>query len=97
MTIKVEVAYALPTKQKIIEVDVPEDSIAYDVVIASSIVDEFPEIDPETAKMGIFGKAIKPKEQRVRTGDRIEIYRPLLVDPKDSRKARAARASAKTD
>ncbi len=95
MTITVEVAYALPEEQKIISLDVAEQSTAYDVVVQSGICDAFPDIDLAAAKMGIFGKAIaKPKEQALQEGDRIEIYRPLLIDPKESRKARAAKAKA---
>ncbi|MCY4044234.1 MAG: RnfH family protein [Cellvibrionales bacterium] len=93
----VEVAYALPDKQKIIALTVPEGTIALDAVIQSNIVDVFPEIDPQTAKMGIFGKAIKPKNQVLKEGDRVEIYRPLLSDPKATRKARAEKAKAKKE
>lgn len=93
----VEVAYALPDRQKIIALSVPEGTIALDAVIQSNIVDVFPEIDPQTAKMGIFGKAIKPKSQVLKEGDRVEVYRPLKSDPKASRKARAQKAKAKKE
>jgi hypothetical protein len=93
----VEVAYALPDRQKIIALSVPEGTIALDAVIQSNIVDVFPEIDPQTAKMGIFGKAIKPKSQVLKEGDRVEVYRPLISDPKASRKARAEKAKAKKE
>ena len=95
MTIRVEVAYALPDEQKIISLDVSEQCTAFEAVAQSGICTAFPDIDLGAAKMGIFGKAIaKPKEQLLQEGERVEIYRPLLIDPKESRKARAAKAKA---
>lgn len=91
--ISVEVAYALPEKQKILALQVPEGSIAYDVALQSGITQEFPDLNLSDAKMGVFGKAIKPKTHVLQSGDRIEIYRPLLIDPKESRKERAAKAA----
>ena len=60
---------------------------------AGSGIDKvFPEIDFETVDMGIFGKVVKkPKEETLRPGDRIEIYRPLLIDPKQARLNRASK------
>lgn len=94
-TIRVEVAYALPEVQRIIELKVPVGTLAFDAVVQSGIARQFPDIDLETAKMGLFGKAIKPKSQVLEEGDRVEIYRPLVSDPKASRKARADKARAK--
>ena len=88
-TIQVEIAYALPQKQRILKVEIPEDASAKDAVIKSGIVDEFPEIDPETAKLGVFGKLLRGAV-KLRAGDRIEIYRPLIADPKADRKKRAS-------
>ena len=93
--ISVEVAYALPEKQQILKLEVEQCVTARDAARLSGIAKIFEEIDLENAKMGIFGKAIKPEEYHVREGDRVEIYRPLEVDPKVSRKARAAKAAAK--
>ncbi len=91
--IHVEVAYARPDRQAIIPVTVPEGTTVYDAAQASEIVGQFPEIDLETAKMGIFGKAVaKPREQALQGGDRVEIYRPLIADPKEVRKRRAEKA-----
>ncbi|OQX39661.1 MAG: RnfH family protein [Oceanospirillales bacterium LUC14_002_19_P2] len=91
--IHVEVAYARPDRQAIIPVTVPAGTTAYDAAQASGIVGQFPEIDLETAKMGIFGKAVpKPREQALQGGDRVEIYRPLIADPKEVRKRRAEQA-----
>lgn len=93
----VEVAYALPQRQRIISLQVPAGCTAYEAVLRSGIVREFPELDPETADMGIFarnldGKVLPlPKEYRLKPRDRVEIYRPLLADPKAARQARAAK------
>lgn len=84
-------AYALPEKQQILSVDVNEGSTAYDAVNQSGITKIFTEIDLETVGMGVFGKAVKAKEYLVKAGDRVEIYRPLIADPKAVRKARAAK------
>lgn len=98
--ISVEVAYALPHKQKIIELLVEPGTTAYVAVCKSGIAKIFPEIDVETAKLGIFGQALgtkglKPaKEYIMQPGDRIEIYRPLISDPKEVRRKRAERAKA---
>ena len=93
--IRIEVAYALPDKQQIIALDIEEGTNAYDAAAQSGIVEVFPQIDLAAVKMGIFGKAIKPKTHIMKAGDRIEIYRPLISDPKASRKARADKAKAK--
>lgn len=93
--ISVEVAYALPEKQKIIAFLVEPETTALEAVRQSGIVREFPEIEVETAKLGIFGQALgtkglaKPAEYHMQPGDRIEIYRPLKADPKEARRRRA--------
>ena len=89
--IKVEVSYALPERQAILEVDVPEGTSALEAARQSGITETFEDIDLENAKLGIFGKVVSPK-QALKQGDRVEIYRPLIADPKEVRKARAARA-----
>lgn len=93
--IQVEVAYALPEKQKIIRLSVEQGTVLRDAVKRSGIVQEFPDIDPDNAKYGIFGKAVRDADAEVlRDGDRVEIYRPLLIDPKQARANRAAKVSA---
>lgn len=100
MPIKVEVAYALPERQRIIEVEVLEGTTALEAVRQSGIVREFPEIDVATACMGIFSKALDgkalplPQDYALQARDRVEIYRPLLIDPKVARQARAAKLKA---
>lgn len=90
--IRVEVAYAAPEEQKIIKFDVLIGTTMYDAVVQSGITNIFPQIDIENDKFGIFGKAVKkPKEHELREGDRVEIYRPLTIDPKQARLNRAAK------
>ena len=90
-TIKVEVAYALPHKQALIEVELPLGTTALEAAQLSGIANNFDGVDLDDAKFGIFGQVISPT-QILRGGDRVEIYRPLTADPKEVRKARAERA-----
>jgi putative ubiquitin-RnfH superfamily antitoxin RatB of RatAB toxin-antitoxin module len=88
-TIAVEVAYAKPEEQLILALQVPVGTSLREAVERSGVLERFPEIDPDTMKVGIFGK-LKKSSQELRAGDRIEIYRPLIADPKEVRKQRAA-------
>ncbi len=86
----VEVAYATPERQEIVSVQVEDGTTMLEAVQRSGIGDLFPDLDPEGADMGIFGKVVKtPSEHRLREGDRIELYRPLKIDPKQARMNRA--------
>ncbi|NOZ52755.1 MAG: RnfH family protein [Gammaproteobacteria bacterium] len=87
--VAVEVAYATPATQVIIPLDVAEGTTAEQAIIQSGIIDQFPEIDLSHNKIGIFSKITK-KETLLREKDRVEIYRPLIADPKAVRKQRAA-------
>lgn len=89
-TITVEVAYALPEKQSLVEITIPEGSTVLEAARESGITRQFEGVDLDNAKFGIFGKVSSPK-QVLREGDRVEVYRPLIADPKEVRKARAAR------
>jgi len=89
--IAVEVAYALPDKQAILEVNVPVGTTVLEAARQSGITGKFEGIDLENSTFGIFGHIVAPK-QVLKAGDRVEIYRPLLADPKEVRKARAQRA-----
>lgn len=93
----VEVAYALPNKQRIVVVDVEENCTAAEAVALSNIASQFEGLDISATKLGIFGKTISnPETHILKSGDRVEIYRPLVADPKEVRKARAAKAKKKT-
>ncbi|GGP24266.1 MULTISPECIES: RnfH family protein [Silvimonas] len=87
--IVVEVVYATRDKQKLLSVKVPEGTTAEEAVRRSGILAEFPEIDLAVNKLGIFAKAVKP-DTVLREKDRVEIYRPLIADPKEVRRQRAA-------
>ena len=89
--IKVEVAYALPDKQAIVELEVAEGTTALEAARLSGISDRFGGLDLESARLGIWARVVSPA-QALREGDRVEIYRPLIADPKEVRKGRAARA-----
>ncbi|MBT5293669.1 MAG: RnfH family protein [Cellvibrionales bacterium] len=90
--IDVEVAFALPDRQQIVVLKVQQGCTAYQAAELSGIAGQFAEIDLSTMKMGVFGKAVKPHDYVMHAGDRVEIYRPLIADPKASRKARADKA-----
>ena len=96
-TITVEVAYALPDKQKIIALLVEPGTTAYQAVQRSGIQKHFPGLDIDSAPMGIFGQTLGTKglataqHYQLQPGDRVEIYRPLTADPKEARRKRAAK------
>lgn len=87
--ITVEVAYALPHEQLIVPVKVQAGTTAENAIYTSGIMNKFPEIDLAVNKIGIFGKATR-LDTVLRQLDRVEIYRPLIADPKEVRKQRAA-------
>lgn len=88
-TIPVEVVYALPDRQVILALEVPAAASIADVIAQSGILQQFPDIDIDSSKVGVFGKLGKLTDS-LHAGDRIEIYRPLIADPKAVRKQRAA-------
>jgi putative ubiquitin-RnfH superfamily antitoxin RatB of RatAB toxin-antitoxin module len=87
--IMVEVAYALPHEQLIVPVKVKTGITAEQAIQSSGILTKYPEIDLAINKIGIFGKLTK-LDTSLRHLDRVEIYRPLIADPKEVRKQRAA-------
>lgn len=87
--IKVEVAYAMPQKQVILGLEVELDATLEQVIHASGILQQFPEIDLGLNRVGVFGKLGKLTDT-LHAGDRVEIYRPLIADPKVVRRERAA-------
>ncbi|MBP5946395.1 MULTISPECIES: RnfH family protein [unclassified Pseudomonas] len=92
--IEIEVVYAAVDRQVLRTVSVPEGVTVRDALLKSGIGDEFPELDLAECPVGIFGKVIADPEVRlIRAGERIEIYRPLLADPKEVRRLRAAKAA----
>ncbi|QBY03396.1 RnfH family protein [Thalassotalea sp. HSM 43] len=89
--ISIELVYALPTEQTLISLLIDENSTVEQAIMESGICQQFPEIDLTVNKVGIWNKAVK-LQQTVHDGDRIEIYRPLIADPKEVRKRRAEKA-----
>jgi len=86
--IQIEVVYAKQEQQALLKLMVEEGTTAQQAVEQSGILQQFPEIDPTQLKLGIFSKAIK-SETVLRERDRVEIYRPLIADPKAVRRSRA--------
>lgn len=77
---KISVTYAEATKQRWIQLDVPDKTTVEEAIQRSGLLEAFPEIDLERNKFGVFGKIAKPS-QLLREGDRVEIYRPITADP----------------
>ena len=92
--VNIEVAYALAHKQKINSLRVAVGTSARQAVLQSALDELFPGLDLATVPLGVFSRALpKPDEYEVKEGDRIELYRQLLVDPKEVRKQRAEKAA----
>ncbi len=89
--IRVEVAYALPRRQALIAVEMEESGTVNEAIQRSGVLAAFPGIDLQRAKVGIFGRLVS-LGTRVQDGDRVEIYRPLIVEPKQGRRMRAQQA-----
>ncbi|MHB8915403.1 MAG: RnfH family protein [Thiobacillus sp.] len=87
--IRIEVAYALPHKQSLVSLDVLAGTTVEGAIQQSGVLSQFPEIDLATNKVGIFSKLV-PLDTVPRDRDRIEIYRPLIADPKEIRRQRAS-------
>jgi hypothetical protein len=87
---RVEVAYATPLRQEVIEVVIRPGASIEQVIRESGLLERFPEIDLARSRVGIFGEIASLRDP-VRDGDRVEIYRPLLADPKEARRRRAER------
>lgn len=88
-TIKIEVVYALPAKQEVIPLTLPAGATLQQALEASGLLAKYPEIDLIRGKFGIYSKLAK-LDTVLRDRDRVEIYRPLIADPKEVRKQRAA-------
>lgn len=90
-SLAIEVAYALPQDQTIIALEVPRGTRVSEAILRSGILQRFPEIDLSRQAVGVFGQRVS-LERLVEAGDRIEIYRALIADPKEARKRRASAA-----
>ena len=88
--IEIEVAYAAAARQTVVRLAVPPGCSLRQAVERSGLLPQYPEIDLETSRLGVFGRLRQP-EEAVQAGDRVEIYRPLIADPKQARRQRAKR------
>ena len=87
---KIEITYALPDRQELVTIDLPEGSTVMQAVEASGLLQKYPEIDPGGVnKLGVFARLAKA-DTVLRDRDRVEIYRPLIADPKEVRRQKAA-------
>lgn len=89
--IHVEVVYALPSAQRVIKLAITPETQVQAIIEQSGVLEMYPEIDLKKNKVGVYSRNVK-LEATVRDGDRIEIYRPLLADPKEIRRKRAEQA-----
>ena len=92
-TIQVEVVYAMPERQEVASISVPLGSTVGQAIEVSGLLAKHPEIDLTKNKLGIYAKLAKV-DTALRDRDRVEIYRPLIADPKEVRKQRAAEGKA---
>jgi putative ubiquitin-RnfH superfamily antitoxin RatB of RatAB toxin-antitoxin module len=88
--VRVCVVYALPDRQALRELELPESATVAEAVARSGLVEQFPEIGSRPLACAIYGRRVADS-QVLRAGDRVEILRPLQVDPKESRRRAAAR------
>jgi putative ubiquitin-RnfH superfamily antitoxin RatB of RatAB toxin-antitoxin module len=86
--LRVEVAYALPERQVLLELEVPDGTTVGETIEQSGVLDRCPGLQIRRGQVGVFGRAVG-LDARVRDGDRVEIYRPLVASPADARRERA--------
>ncbi len=87
--IAVEVVFALADRQELIAVTIPADSTVRDAIEASAIASRFPDQDLSSGPVGIWGRRVE-RDHRLKDGDRVELYRPLKIDPREARRQLAA-------
>lgn len=90
--ITVSVCYARPDWQFLRQLQVPAESSLQSALEQSGLLQAVPELQLDQVKVGIFGK-LKTLQTPLRSGDRVEVYRPLIADPKDARRRRAQKAA----
>ena len=88
--LEVEVAYALPHQQFLRRLKMPSGSTVRQAIVQSGVLSKFPEIDLKSVKVGIFSQPVGLGDL-LNSGDRVEIYRPLILSPTDARRLRAER------
>ncbi len=91
--VRVQVCHALPAETFVVDLELPAGSTLLQAVQASGVLQRYPQVDLGTQRLGIFGK-LRPADTVLRDGDRVEIYRPLQADPKETRRRRAKHRAA---
>jgi len=91
--VRLSVCYARPDVVFLKDVAVPAGTSVEGAIRASGLTEAYPEVDPSTARVGIYGK-LKTPDTLVRDGDRVEVYRPLTADPKQARRKRVQKTRA---
>ncbi|KAF7598352.1 MAG: RnfH family protein [Candidatus Dactylopiibacterium carminicum] len=86
--IEVQVCYALPHRQELVKLHLDEPASVEAAVQASGLLEKYPELSLGESKFGVYGKLVR-LDSSLREGDRVEIYRPLIADPKEVRRKRA--------
>ena len=86
--IRIEVVFALPERQVLVEVSLPSTASVADAIETAGLVRAFPDEDLQALPVGIWGKPVS-RAAALQEGDRVEIYRPLVIDPKEARRRRA--------
>lgn len=92
--LRIQVCYARPDAQILWELSLPEGATLQSAIEKSGVLRDAPEIDLGTCRVGVYGK-LKALDTVLRTHDRVEIYRPLIADPKESRRKRAVKKDEK--
>ena len=90
LTIKIELVYIKPDSQNVLKLEVEKGTTILQALESSGLLEQFPEIDLNVNKVGIYSK-IKPLDTVLQADDQVEIYRPLLADPKEARRRRASK------
>lgn len=91
--LNIDVVYAKPERQELVQIKLAPGSTLKQAVEASGLLQRYPELDADKLKLGVYGKISKP-DAVLRDRDRVEVYRPLIADPKEVRKKRAEEGKA---
>ncbi len=93
--IHVTVAFALPQRQEVVALELPEGSTVADAIAAARVAERFPGLDMAALKTGIWSREAS-LATALRDADRVEVYRPLAADPKETRRSRALKSSTRS-
>lgn len=87
----VSVVYALPGQQMTLELSIDDGMTARQLALVSKMDNHFPELDLLSVPIGVYGEKVS-EDYVLLPGDRLELYRPLLIDPMEARRRRAAQS-----